>query len=145
MTILRNTIAFLVGVVVGGAVNMGIILLGPLIIPPPAGVNPGDTQSIAQSIHLFGPEHFVTPLLAHATGTLTGALVAYLLASSRHKLLAGAVGLFFLAGGLLAASMIPAPAWFLALDLIVAYLPMALLAIWVGNKLLAKSGSNGEA
>jgi hypothetical protein len=30
--------------------------------------------------------------------------------------------------------MIPAPAWFIALDLVVAYLPMAWLATRVGNR-----------
>lgn len=34
-------------------------------------------------------------------------------------------------GGIAAAFMIPAPAWFVVLDLAVAYLPMA----WIGGKL----------
>jgi hypothetical protein len=38
------------------------------------------------------------------------------------------VGAFNLLGGIMAATMIPAPMWFIALDLIVAYIPMAWIA-----------------
>ena len=40
-----------------------------------------------------------------------------------------------LIGGIAACFMIPAPAWFMALDLLVAYLPMAWLAIRLGKKI----------
>lgn len=43
------------------------------------------------------------------------------------------IGGGFLAGGVAAAFMIPAPAWFIALDLLLAYLPMAWLAIAAGR------------
>lgn len=37
--------------------------------------------------------------------------------------------------------MIPAPAWFIALDLLAAYLPMAWLSIQIGTRM--KQGNNG--
>ena len=40
-----------------------------------------------------------------------------------------------LCGGVAASFMIPAPAWFIALDLLAAYLPMAWLAILVGTRI----------
>jgi hypothetical protein len=38
--------------------------------------------------------------------------------------------------------MIPAPAWFIALDLIVAYLPMAWLAVRVGTRLKGEESAS---
>jgi hypothetical protein len=47
---------------------------------------------------------------------------------------AHAAGVAFLAGGFAASVMIPAPNWFIALDLVVAYLPMAWLGLSVANR-----------
>jgi hypothetical protein len=131
-TLLRNILAFLVGVAVGGAVNMGLILLSPSLIPPPAGVDVSDAASIASSIHLFEPRHFVMPFLAHALGTLVGALTAFLLAATHKRAITLAIGVVFLAGGISASFMIPAPVWFIACDLILAYIPMAWLGARIG-------------
>jgi hypothetical protein len=135
VNILRNILAVLLGLVAGSAVNMAIVVAGPALIPPPAGVDVTNAESLAQSIHLFGPQHFVMPFLAHALGTLVGALVAYLVAASHKARFAWAIGVLFLAGGVAASFMIPAPAWFMAADLLLAYLPMAWLAIRIGAKL----------
>ena len=129
--VLRNVVAVLAGFVVGSAVNMALVMLGPSLIPPPAGVDVGDPESLRRSIHLFEPRHFVMPFLAHALGTLAGALVAWLLAATRKFALAMTIGVLFLLGGVTASFMIPAPAWFVALDLVVAYLPMA----WLGSRI----------
>lgn len=133
-TLLRNTLALLAGLVVGSLVNMGLITLGPQLIAPPAGVDPRNAESLAQAMHLFEPRHFLMPWLAHALGTLVGALTAWWLAASRRALFAYAVGLLFLGGGVAASLMIPAPAWFIALDLLFAYLPMA----WLAQRLAAR-------
>ncbi|MCG8459212.1 MAG: hypothetical protein MI919_23290 [Holophagales bacterium] len=132
---LRNVLAVVLGIVAGSAVNMGLVTLGPHVIPPPPGVDVTDTESLAASMHLFEARHFVFPFLAHALGTLVGALVAFLLARSHPQRLAFGIGAFFLLGGIAASFMVPAPAWFMALDLIVAYLPMAWLAILIGRRL----------
>jgi hypothetical protein len=79
------------------------------------------------------------PFLAHAVGTLAGALVAYLVAATYKAPLAYLIGALFLCGGVAASFMIPAPAWFIALDLVVAYLPMAWLAIQLGARLQSES------
>ncbi|WP_154222942.1 hypothetical protein [Marinicella rhabdoformis] len=124
----RNIIALVVGISIGMAVNMGIIMSSGMLIPPPEGVDVMDAASIKANLHLFEPKHFIMPFLAHALGTLVGALVAVMMSVNNHKKLALYVGLFFLAGGVAASAMIPAPVWFIALDLVVAYLPMAWLA-----------------
>jgi hypothetical protein len=130
-TILRNILAVVVGLVVGGTVNMALITVSPHVIRPPAGVDVTDAQSLASSIHLFEPKHFLFPFLAHALGTLAGALLAFLIAASYRSVFAYAIGAFFLTGGIAASFMIPAPKWFIALDLAAAYIPMA----WIGTQL----------
>ncbi|MGY1424331.1 hypothetical protein [Lysobacter sp. A289] len=135
--LLRNVIAVVVGFVVGSAVNLALVTLGPSLIPPPAGVDVTSAEGLASAIHLFEPRHFVMPFLAHAVGTLAGALVAYLIAASHKAKLAYAIGVIFLCGGVAASFMIPAPAWFIAVDLLAAYLPMAWLATRIGARLQA--------
>ena len=133
--LLRNALALLVGVVVGGGVNMALITLSPSLIPPPAGVDVTDAESLSRAMHLFQPRHFVMPFLAHALGTLAGALAAYLIAASYRAQIAYVIGVVFLCGGVAASFMIPAPAWFIALDLLAAYLPMAWLGIRIGARI----------
>jgi hypothetical protein len=133
--LLRNILAVLAGVLLGSVVNMAIVTFGPTLIPPPVGVDLSTPEGLAAGIVLFEPRHFVTPFLAHALGTLVGAFVAYLVAASHKARFAYAIGVLFLIGGIAACFMIPAPAWFMALDLLVAYLPMAWLAIRIGAAL----------
>ncbi|MDJ0699323.1 MAG: hypothetical protein QNJ07_05660 [Woeseiaceae bacterium] len=133
-TIIRNVLAVVLGLVIGGVVNMGLIMLGPMLIPPPDGVDVMDAESIAASIHLFEPKHFIFPFLAHALGTFVGALVAYLVSTSYAFTLAIVIGVLFLFGGILNSLMIPAPTWFVVLDIVAAYIPMSVLAIAVGRK-----------
>jgi hypothetical protein len=131
-TLLRNVLAVLAGIVIGGAVNMALITISPSLIPPPPGVDVTSAEGLSKAIHLFEPRHFVMPFLAHALGTLVGALVAYLAAATNRARGAYVVGAFFLLGGLAASTMIPAPAWFIALDLLGAYIPMAWLGARIG-------------
>jgi hypothetical protein len=133
--LLRNVLAILAGIAVGGAVNMAVITLSPSLIPPPSGVDVNSAESLGKAMHLFEPRHFVMPFLAHAIGTLAGALVAYLIAASRKVPIAHVIGAVFLCGGVAASFMIPAPAWFIALDLLAAYVPMAWLACRLGARM----------
>lgn len=132
--LLRNVLAVIAGIVIGGVVNMALIALSPLLIPHPAGVDVSSPEGLSSAMHLFEPRHFVMPFLAHAVGTLAGALAAYLIAASHKALIAYVIGALFLCGGLAASFMIPAPTWFIALDLLAAYLPMAWLGIQIGTR-----------
>ena len=132
--IVRNVLAFIVGIVVGAGVNMLLVMLGPMLIPPPAGVNMSDAASLSSSIHLLEPRHFVFPFLAHAAGTFAGAAVAFLLAAGHRSAMAWAVGVFFLLGGIAASTMIAAPTWFVVTDLLLAYLPPA----WLGSRVASR-------
>lgn len=132
--LLRNGAAVLAGILVGGVVNMMLVSLGPMLIPPPAGVDMSQMESLKASAHLLQPKHFLFPFLAHALGTFSGAMVAFLMAARHPRAIAYALGTFFLAGGIAASFMIPAPTWFIVVDLLGAYLPMAWLAILCGGK-----------
>jgi|JI10StandDraft_1071094.scaffolds.fasta_scaffold62483_5 hypothetical protein len=130
--ILRNILAFIAGMVVGGMVNMGIIIFGSNLLPPPPGVDVSDVASINAHIHEYSTIQILVPFFAHALGTLIGAFIVARLAVSRQMILALVIGAFNLLGGIMAVRMIPdAPMWFNGLDLVVAYLPMA----WLGGKL----------
>lgn len=138
--LLRNILAVVAGIVIGGIANMALVTLSPSIVAPPAGVDVTNMESLRENIHLFTPAHFVMPFLAHAVGTFVGALVAYLIAATHRARFAYAVGAFFLLGGIAASVMFPAPTWFIALDLVVAYIPMA----WLATKVGERRAANGE-
>lgn len=128
---LRNILAVILGLIVGSAVNLGIVYISGSIIEPPAGADVTTTEGLKASMHLFEPKHFIMPFLAHAIGTLVGAVVATLIAATRKMTMAMIVGVFFLLGGITSVFMLPSPTWFAALDIIVAYIPMA----WLGYKI----------
>jgi hypothetical protein len=128
---LRNVLAVIVGIVVCMIVNGLLISVSAWIIPPPEGVDPNDLESIKANADKFLPMHYLFPFLAHALGSLLGACVAVWSSAARAQLLALIVGGVHLLGGIVAAFMIPAPIWFIAADLTLAYLPMA----WLGGRL----------
>jgi hypothetical protein len=113
---------------------MGLIMISGKVIPPPAGVDVTTMEGLKAGMHLFGPQHFVFPFLAHALGTLVGAWLAATIAASRKMAMALVVGVFFLVGGVANVFMLPSPVWFAVLDLVGAYLPMA----WLGGKLATR-------
>lgn len=137
---LRNVVGLLGGLVLGALVNMGLIMLGPSIIPPPAGVDVTDSASIAASMHLFEAKHFIVPFVAHAAGTLVGAMTAYLIAVSYRPHVAYLVGALSFAGGVAASLMIPAPKWFVGVDLILAYFPMAWIGVMIAGRIVNGPG-----
>ena len=128
---LRNTLAVIAGAVIGSFANGGLIALSPMLIPPPAGADVTTMEGLKASLHLFEPKHFIMPFLAHAVGTLVGAFVAALIAVNNKMRPAMIVGVLFLVGGIMNVMMLPAPTWFSATDLLIAYLPMA----YAGGKL----------
>ncbi len=136
--ILRNILSFLAGLVGGSVVNMALINVSSSIIPPPEGADVTTYEGLKASMYLFGPEHFIFPFLAHALGTLAGAFLASKLVVSHKAAFGIGVSVFFLIGGIANAVMLPAPNWFITLDLVVAYLPMG----WLGARLAAGRAGN---
>lgn len=134
-TALRVALAIILGFVVGSGVNIALVLLGPALIAPPAGADMTTAEGLKAAMPLLEPKHFLMPFLAHALGTLAGALAAAVIGASHRKIAAYVVGTLFLCGGIAASFMIPAPAWFKVLDIAVAYLPMAWLALSLADHL----------
>ena len=128
--IAKNIIAVVFGVVIGSAVNMGLVNVGPLVVPLPEGADISTTENLQASMKLFQPVNFLFPFLAHALGTLCGAFVAARIAASHPMRFALVIGVFFLIGGVMMISMVGGPLWFSVADLLLAYLPMGYLG-WV--------------
>lgn len=131
--LLRNILAVLAGWILGSMVNMAFVIIGHKLMPLGADMN--DTEAFATAIQNAEPQHFIFPFLAHALGTLVGAGVAYAIAGSHKRRMAMIVGAIFFLGGLYAIQLYGGPTWFKALDLLVAYLPMAILGATLAAKL----------
>lgn len=116
------------GLIIGSVVNMGLIYLGHAIIPNPPGADVSTMEGLKNSIHLFQPRHFLFPFLAHAGGTFVGALFAARLAPVKKTWVALVIGFFFLLGGMINVVSLPAPWWFEVPDVVLAYLPVSIIA-----------------
>lgn len=132
--IIRNILAIVAGVFIGWAVNMGLIIVSSSVIPLPEGIDPASMESLKENMHLMQLKHFIFPFLAHALGTLAGTFTAVKLAATHHKTIGLAIGAFFLLGGIMSAFMLPAPTWFIVVDLVGAYIPMALIGVGLAKR-----------
>ena len=130
--ILRNILAVITGIIIGSIVNMSIINISGSIIPPPEGADITTMEGLKATMHLFKPIHFLFPFLAHAIGTLAGAIIAAMIAANHKMRFALVIGLFFLIGGITNILLLPSPTWFAMVDIGGAYIPMA----WIGATLV---------
>lgn len=132
---LRNILSVPAGFILGSIVNMSLVMIGSAVIPPPAGADVSSMESLKASMPLFEPRHFLFPFLAHALGTLAGAVVAAAVARTHTSRFALAIGVLFLIGGSINIMMIGGPVWFNAVDLLFAYLPMG----YIGGRIVLKA------
>ena len=123
----RNIRAVVAGCVIGSVVNLGLVNLGQLVVPLPEGADVSTMDSLRASMTLFSPANFLFPFLGHALGTLTGAFATAKLAASHQVKLALGLGAYFLIGGIVMVVFCGGPVWFIAGDLLLAYLPMGFL------------------
>jgi hypothetical protein len=119
-----------VGIVVGGAVNMALVVLNGFLFLP-TGLDWQDTAAVSAAFANAPLAAFLLALLAHAGGTFVGAAVAATIAGRAPLVHGLIVGVFFLAGGILNLRQIAHPLWFAIVDLNL-YLPAA----WMGAKLV---------
>jgi len=138
---LRNIAAVLVGWIGGSIINMGLINTGHSFFPI-EGLDPNDMNSLAEIMPTLSSEYFIFPFLAHALGTFAGALIASLIAVNKKMNFAYAIGGLFLVGGIIVNIMIPGPIWFIATDIILAYIPMAFIGGKIGSNLLTSKQPN---
>lgn len=135
--IVRNILAVIAGWIAGSVINGGLVMMGHKVYPI-EGIDVNNVDELAAVMPGLDFQYFIFPFLAHALGTLTGAVVAAAIAV-RHKMkFALAIGVLFLIGGIIACFMIPAPTWFIAADLILAYIPMAWMGGEIGKRISGK-------
>ena len=118
--ILKNIGILIFGIIIGMIVNMGLIIIGGMIFPLSESFEPMNAIN-------WDFKYFIFPFLAHSIGTLSGAFIASKLSRNYHIIIPLIVGLYFLSGGIYMVTILPAPIWFISLDLILCYIPMALL------------------
>lgn len=128
--IIRNILALVAGWLTGSIINMGLIQTGHTLIPI-EGVDPSDMEALAAVMPTLDFKYFIFPFLAHALGTLAGAIVAGLLAVTHKMKFSLGIGVLFLIGGIMVNYMLPGPTWFAIADIVLAYIPMA----WIGGKI----------
>jgi hypothetical protein len=136
MNFFRYILAVALGWISGAALNYALIQVGHHFYPMD-GVDLNDMDQLAEAMPLLDWQFFIFPFLAHALGTLLGAFVAGLIAPSKKMVFALVIGVFFLLAGIMVNLMLPGPMWFAALDILIAYIPMA----WIGGKIALKLSS----
>jgi len=134
----KNILAVIAGWIGGSIINMGLIQIGHKLIPI-AGIDPSDMDALAAAMPTLEPEYFIFPFLAHALGTLVGAVIAGMIAASYKMKFSLGIGGLFLLGGIMVNYMLPGPIWFAVVDILMAYIPMA----WIGGK-IAEGISEGK-
>jgi hypothetical protein len=132
---MKSILLSVAGLLLGAITNGIIVQVGSQIVKAPQGLDLSTEQGLAKAMPLMGAEHFVFPLLAHAIGTLVGAYFVSRMKVNRALLNAMAIGFAFLAGGVMMVLTLPGtPWWFVATDLVLAYLPMAYLGYKLGQR-----------
>ncbi len=129
--ILRNIIAVVIGVLLGGVLNLFIVSIAGQVIAPPEGTDLTTPEGLQAAMPLMEPRHFLMPWLAHALGTLLAAFVAAKIAVSHHRRIVIGIAIWNLLGGVMMVAMLPSPIWFSLVDIGLAYLPFG----WLGGKL----------
>lgn len=117
--------------IIGGLVNGFIINNSSYLISPPAGSDLKTEEGLIAAMAVMEPKHFLMPFLAHAVGTFIAALLITWLLDGKKIISALLAGFIFLTGGMIMVFKLPSPLWFDAVDLGLAYIPMA----WLGYKL----------
>jgi hypothetical protein len=126
----KNILIFVGALILGSMVNGLIIQYGPVLIPPPEGLDFSTEKGLLEGMPRMEAKHFITPFFAHAIGTLVSAMLMKRFAFENAGRYTFGVAFLHLFGGIIMVYSYPAPFWFEAIDLIFAYLPMA----WLANK-----------
>ena len=117
--IFKNIGIVILGIIIGMIVNMGLIIGGGMIVPMSETIDPMNAIN-------WDFKYFIFPFLAHSIGTLSGAFIVSKISRNSHIIMPLIVGFYFLSGGLYMVTILPAPTWFISLDIILCYIPMAL-------------------
>src|SRR5579883_2308525 len=123
-SVLRSILAVLLGFVVASGVIGVIEHISHAIFPPPAGLDPSNAEATHRALASMPAGAYLFIVLAWALGTFSGAWVAGLVAKNGKRVHALIIGFAFLAVGIIMMMLLPHPAWFMILGLLI-YLPAA--------------------
>ncbi len=139
---LRIVLAFLLGGFAGGAFNMALVTVSNTVYPLPAGLDPNDIEAFQAHVESVGlpTGALLLVLLAHAGGSLVSGFVCRLVAMRDCYRTALLLGVFWLCGGVVMLTLLPAPVWFAVADVLL-YVPAALLGVKLCSRLFSGRGA----
>jgi hypothetical protein len=133
LNILRNIVAVLIGVIVGGTINMLIGILNVQIFPLPQGMSlmtiADDPEALEAWINSLPQTAFILVLVAHLSQAFFGGYVAAFISKRNVMCVAMVIGALSLVGGLMNMAQVPAPLW-LWIEM-----PLYLVVAWYAGKL----------
>ena len=124
---MRIVLATIIGFIVGNVVNMGII---QLCIPVEVAAGGDQNAALLKVMESFTAVDFLIPLAAHVFGVLAGLIVARLICKTSNIPIYIIGGLHVL-GTIMVQFMIPAPAWFNIVDIV---LPIIIILYFLRTK-----------
>ncbi len=125
----RNVLALVLGLALGMAVNMGLIILNTSVLfPMPPGWSMENPEQMNAYVASLPALAFVVVLAAHLGQSFVGAWVAARIAAA-PMVLALVIGVLSLVGGILNAMSIDGPAWMMI------EMPLYLVVAWLGGRL----------
>ena len=101
MHLLKDIGIVLLGLILGGTLNMLLVQTGVIFFPAPEGIDISTEAGLKSAMTIMSPIHFIFPFLAHALGTLFGAWFAIRFTKSKHISAAYSIGMLFLLGGIM--------------------------------------------
>ena len=136
---IRNVVAIIVGLFIGGSFNMGMIQLSHVVYPPPEGLDVSDFEDLKTYIveHGMPLGSWVMVLIAHAGGSLVSGFVCGLIAMRQWYVAAIGMGLFWMLGGITMLFILPCPVLFAIADIIL-YVPAACLGVMLGGAITGR-------
>lgn len=110
--IVKNALAIVLGLVVGMAANMGLLMLNTKVLHPlPDGVTMQDTELFVAYLEALPATGFLVVILAHVAQALLGGWIAARFAASRSLTLALVIGALTALGSVINIAQLPGPIW----------------------------------
>ena len=127
---IQNTLAVVVGLIAGMAVNMSLIMLnGRVLFPMPSGMDMKDTEQMNAYVATLPTIALLVVIIAHLGQSFVGAWVAARVGASSPMVLAMIVGAGSLAGGIMMMMSVKGPKW-MAIEL-----PLYLVVAWLAGQM----------
>lgn len=129
---MRNALAVLAGMVVGGVFNMAVVTGNSALYTPPQGADLSDPAQFAAYIGTLPAAAFLIVMTAHLGQAFLGGGVAARLATSHATAMAMIVGGLTMLACVANLVVLPAPAWMWI------EVPLSLVVAWGAAKLVER-------